>query len=169
MVIGRASKETTYSGTFAHLIRIIEKFVALAEQLSEGQKMSRLESIPKMWDKVKDLKPESIKQLQASLQHMQERFKDTNNDLAPAGSKRNIDEDETTEVESLSTKAPRTDSSIENITRLQTFGEEGTCVIPSQCKCTVLYTLLLFRSSNALHTFIPSSLRIGCTCPLFLL
>ena len=113
--------------------------------------MSRVDSIPKMWDTVKDLKPESIKQLQASLQRMQELFKKDNNEIAAAGSKRSAEGEEIDETESPSTKTGRTDSSIENIMCLQSSGEEGICVIPPQCKCIVLSYCYSFHSSNALH------------------
>ena len=137
-------------GDFSKVISVIQEFAALAERLPEGQKMSKEDSIPKMWDMVKDLKSESINKLQTSLQRLQESFKN-NNEIASAGSKRSAQSEEIDETESLSTKAARTDSSIENIIRLQISGEEGICVIPPQCKCIVLSYCCSFRSSNALH------------------
>ena len=77
--------------------------------------------------------------------------KKDNNETAAAGSKRSAEGEEIDETESLSTKAARTDSSIENIMRLQSSGEEGICVIPPQCKCIVLSHCCPLRSSNALH------------------
>ena len=144
-------KDPFLLGAFSQVISAIQEFATLAERLPEEQKMSRADSIPKMWDTVKDLKPESIKQLHASLQRMQELFKKDNNEIAAAGSKRSAEDEEIDETESLSTKAARTDSSIENIMRLQSSGEEGICVIPPQCKCIVLSHCCPLRSSNALH------------------
>jgi hypothetical protein len=137
-------------GDFSKVISAIQEFAALAERLPEGQNMSRADSIPKMWDMVKDLKPESINKLQASLQRLQESFK-KDNEIASAGSKRSAEGEEIDETESPPTKTTRMGSPIENIMRLQNPGEEGICVIPPQCKCIVLSYCCSFRSSNALH------------------
>jgi hypothetical protein len=137
-------------GDFSKVISAIQEFAALAERLPEGQNMSRADSIPKMWDMVKDLKPESINKLQASLQRLQESFK-KDNEIASAGSKRSAEGEEIDETESPPTKTTRMGSPIENIMRLQNPGEEGICAIPPQCKCIVLSYCCSFRSSNALH------------------
>jgi hypothetical protein len=86
---------------------------------------------------------------------MQELFK-KDNEIAAAGSKRSAEGEEIDETESLSTKTARTDSSIENIMRLKSSGEEGICVIPPQCKCIVL--------SHAA----PFAAQMHCTCYFFI-
>ena len=88
--------------------------------------MSKSESIPKMWETVKDLKPESIKTLKTSLKHMLELFQDTSNDnIEGTGFKRHKEEGDIIEIGSPATKAQKSDPSIENITCRQAFDEEG--------------------------------------------
>ena len=108
------------------VIKLIQEFATLAEKMPTGR-MSRTVSIPKMWEAVEDLKPESIKKLQTSLKEMQEVLKYTNeNSLAGLLSLLEPQDDSgMDEIESPAAKALKSDSSIENIARLQTFNEEG--------------------------------------------
>ena len=105
--------------------------------------MLRTQSIPAAWEAVKDLKQESIKKLQVVLKNMQDTFINKDNSAA-AGSKRDREENtieesdlkkgkeesEIDEVGSAATKARKTGSFFDNITRRQVLDEEGTCAIP---------------------------------------
>ena len=50
-------------GTFNTVINLIQEFATLAENLPEGR-IPKTQSIPVMWETVKDLKPESLKKEQ---------------------------------------------------------------------------------------------------------
>jgi hypothetical protein len=59
-------------GTMNKVIKLVQEIATLAEHMPERDKMSKEESIPKMWAAVKDLKPESIKRLQTAQEDMQD-------------------------------------------------------------------------------------------------
>jgi hypothetical protein len=77
-------------GTFNKVIHLIEEFATLAERLPQGN-MPKTKSIPKMWEAVKDLKPESLEKLQTDIQNIQEALS-SKGDRPSVGSKRGKEE-----------------------------------------------------------------------------
>ena len=151
-------------GAMNIVIKLVQEFATLAEILPEG-KMLRTQSIPAAWEAVKDLKQESIKKLQVALKNMQDTFINKDNS-AVAGSKRGKEEiiieesdlkkgkeeSEMDEIESTATKARKTGSFFDNITRRQVLDEEGTCVISfsahRMCRLITHALSLLLRFKN---------------------
>ncbi len=77
---------------------------------------------PKLWETVKDLKAESLKELQATFRTMSKAFKinEDKNNLKSAGSKRGKEDKEASDSDdsdSSADKKPKKDSHIENIER----------------------------------------------------
>jgi hypothetical protein len=128
-------------GAMNLVIKLVQEFATLAEKLPEGS-MLKTQSIPAAWEAVKDLKQESIKKLQVALKNMQDIFINKDNSTA-VGSKRGKEEiiieesdlkkgkeeSEIDEIDSAATKARKTGSLFDNITRRQVLDEEGTCAI----------------------------------------
>ena len=55
------------------VITTIQEITKLFERLSEGRHMTKTESIPKLWETVKDLKVESLKELKSTFKTMSDR------------------------------------------------------------------------------------------------
>ena len=110
-------------------ITTIQEIAKLFQRLPEGRHMPMTESIPKLWETVKDLKAESLKELQATFRTMSKASKinEDKNNLKSAGSKRGKEDKEASdsdESDSSADKKPKKDSHIENIERY-VFDEEG--------------------------------------------
>ena len=158
--------------TISQVISSIQDLATLTEQLPEGQKMFKSESIPNMWETVQDLKPESINKLKTSLKHMQELSKDTSKDnLGGAGSKRDKEASGTEEIDSTGTKAQKSDASFENIMRFQAFNEEGLSSMKKvhmpfhlavQMYCA---RLLRFSCGLVAHALCPCAIQISAYVP----
>jgi hypothetical protein len=56
-------KEPRFLTKMELVIQTVHQITELLELLTEGIHMSKIESIPKLWDIVKDLKSESFKEL----------------------------------------------------------------------------------------------------------
>jgi hypothetical protein len=79
-------------GTFNTITNLIQKYTTLVEKLPDGE-MPKTTSIPAMWKTVKDLKPESLKKLQHTIQNLEEALK-----LAGVDSKSNKEEEAMEEI-----------------------------------------------------------------------
>jgi hypothetical protein len=154
-----------FLGNFNKVIRLIEEFATLAERLPQGN-MPKTASIPKMWEAVKDLKPESLEKLHKAIQDMQEALA-SKGDRPSVGSKRGKEEAtggpidskkgkeeiEIEEIDSEAVKARKMGSSFEHNLRNKGFDEEGICIFhrSSHVQIDYMYLLPLLHFTNIVH------------------
>ena len=113
------------------VITTTEEITNLVECLSEGHKMSKTESIPKLWESVKDLNTESFKELQVTLKTMTETVKInkdrsnvTNTDSKRDKESKEISDSDESHPEGSADKNPKKNPNITDIEEC-TFDEEG--------------------------------------------
>ena len=110
-------------------IKTIQEIAKLFELLPEERHIPKTESIPKLWETVKDLKSESLKELQATYKTMHDASKisEVKNNLKSAVFKRDKedkDDSDSDESDSSADKKPKRDLRIDNIERYA-IDEEG--------------------------------------------